>query len=142
MSNQKTTGSGIEVGGGPAQELKGTMKLSRSMSMTQRKRTREKPKEEAPPPPPPQQASEMIYSVATETEVACPKCAVVLEIAPEYYGIAAECPECTCEFIIKPPGTPPYQKPVAATSSPIRTGRRIGNAGLRYRNYGERNYCL
>lgn len=63
----------------------------------------------------------MIYSVATDNDVGCPKCQERFEISPEFYEQVAECPECSVEFVIKAPGTPPYQvaappsAPVAAT---------------------------
>ncbi len=56
----------------------------------------------------------MIYSVATENDVGFPKCQERFEILPEFYEQVAECPECSVEFVIKPPGTPSYQAAVPA----------------------------
>jgi hypothetical protein len=54
----------------------------------------------------------LLYSVASEADdIGCPKCKERFEISPEFYGAVAECPECSCEFVIKPPGTPPYRPP-------------------------------
>ncbi|MFT5126827.1 MAG: hypothetical protein ACI8W8_000423 [Rhodothermales bacterium] len=80
-----------------------TVLLSRSgMGMMQHKKA-----EEAPPAP-----DNLVYSVASEADdIGCPKCKERFEISPEFYGAVAECPECSCEFVIKPPGTPPYRPP-------------------------------
>ncbi len=89
-----------------------TVLLSRQgMGMTPQK------KQEVPTPPSPEVASKFIYSVATETDMGCPRCKERFEIDPEYYNAVAECPDCGCEFVIKPPGTPPYRPPQSSPSS-------------------------
>lgn len=74
----------------------------------------------SPPPPPPPVApspvapspdigSQEIYSVATATDVGCPRCQDRFKISPEFFEAVAECPKCQCEFVIKPPVAPPDQ---------------------------------
>ncbi len=139
-AQKKATTSGIEVGAGgiPKEGITGTVLLSREgMGMMQRKRGARRPasaaqrgaapsrgaapapqaaqqEQELPPPPAPELVADMIYSVATENDVGCPQCCERFEISPEFYGAVAECPECSTEFVIKPPGTPEYVPPAAA----------------------------
>lgn len=49
------------------------------------------------------------YSVATEDDVGCPQCLERYPVTPHLHFTAAECPQCGTVFVIKPPGTPPYQ---------------------------------
>ena len=118
---QRSTTSGIQVeGGGQNMGVTGTVLLSRSgMSMMQRRRGEKRASRQNPPPPPPAAAvAGMIYSVATARDVGCPKCNERFEISPEFHNAVAECPDCGCEFVIKPPGTAPYQP----SASPARPG--------------------
>ncbi len=136
----KPTTSGIQVEQKTAKDygITGTVLLSRQgMSMNQRKRgqrraaqQQERTSSAMPAPPPSTQVQGMTYSVATENDVGCPKCQERFEISPEFYEQVAECPECSVEFVIKPPGTPPYQgavaqamptAPLAATPTPVTT---------------------
>ncbi len=124
--DNKTTASGIQVDSGAHEYgVTGTVLLSREgMGMMQRKRGTRRPQREqrsqrtrpgasgaaaAPAAEP-----EKPYSVATESDVGCPKCNERFEISPDFYGMEAECPECSIEFVIKPPGTPPYKPGTAA----------------------------
>ena len=122
------TASGIQVEKKSAKDygITGTVLLSRQgMSMTQRKRgqrrTQQAPEAAAapvPPPPPADAIAGMIYSIASENDIGCPKCQERFEISAEFYEQVAECPDCGSEFVIKPPGTPPYQAPAAAPAAP------------------------
>lgn len=104
----KKNRSGIEVDSEPQDfGVTATVLLSRSgMGMMQRKKA-----DEPPISAPADASAKIIYSVATDTDIGCPKCRVRFEISKEFYGAVAECPECACEFLIKPPGTPPYRPP-------------------------------
>ena len=111
MSNvppqKRTTSSGIEVDKGSVDYgVTATVTLSRKgMGMMQRK----KGNEAAPPPPPPPASAtnRMPFSVATDSDVACPKCNATYPITPEVFGFVAECESCGCEFLIKAPGSAP-----------------------------------
>jgi|GEM_PF-3261381 hypothetical protein len=84
-----------------------TVLLSRSgMGMMQRKQA-----DDPPIPAPADAAANIIYSVATDSDIGCPKCRARFEVSQEFFGAVAECPECGCEFLIKPPGTAPYRPP-------------------------------
>ena len=108
----RTTTSGIDVDKGPQDYgLTATVTLSRrGMGMHQKR------KDEIAAPA--AQAEGKPYSVATADSVACPKCKASFEISPEFYNAIAECPECSTEFVIKPPGTPP---PPRGGSRPVVT---------------------
>ena len=58
----------------------------------------------SPPPPPvapsPDIGSQEIYSVATATDVGCPRCQDRFKISPEFFEAVAECPKCQCELVI------------------------------------------
>ncbi len=123
MPGNKKTTSGIQVDAN-AQEygVTGTVLLSRQgMGMTQKKRGEknkpEQPSNALPPPPPDTVVAGMIYSVATQNDVGCPRCNGRFEISTEYYGMVAECPECNLEFVIKPPGTPPFRGEIPPSSA-------------------------
>jgi hypothetical protein len=85
------------------------------MGMSQKKRGEKSAPDSAAssmPPPPASAVASMIYSVATQNDVGCPRCNGRFEISTEYYGMVAECPECNLEFVIKAPGTPPFRGPI------------------------------
>ena len=153
-TQNKSNISGIQVEKKSAKDygITGTVLLSRQgMGMTQRKRgqrrsaAQQQPQSEAKamqPPPAAALTAGMVYSVATENDVGCPTCSERFEISPEFYEQVAECPECETEFVIKPPGTQPYQAssvpvqahapaaPVAATESqpiPVNTSQKKMN---------------
>ena len=112
---QRSTTSGIQVDNESNKDMgvTGTVLLSRSgMSMMQRRRGEKRKAQQQRPSAPSQQpvapvADGSIYSVATDRDIGCPKCQERFEISPEFYNAVAECPDCGCEFLIKPPGTPP-----------------------------------
>lgn len=114
----KRTSSGIDVDKNGNQDygLTATVTLSRrGMGMHQKKRDDIQA--------PAQQTQGMVYSVANQDEVACPKCKSSFEISPEFYNAIAECPECACEFVIRPPGTPP---PARRGSRPVQQATGSG----------------
>jgi uncharacterized paraquat-inducible protein A len=66
---------------------------------------------------PPDKTRGLPYSVATETDVACPRCHSEFQVSPEFYDAVAECPKCALTFVIKSPDTPPYEGPVPGRMS-------------------------
>lgn len=50
--------------------------------------------------PSPDIGSQEIYSVATATDVGCPRCQDRFKISPEFFEAVAECPKCQCELVI------------------------------------------
>lgn len=97
MSDQS---SGIQPEDNPVEGLKATMKLSRDMGMSQR---RKRARQDARAPTPPAAAAGPMSAIATESSVSCPNCDLEYEITPEVYGVVAECENCNCEFQIKAP---------------------------------------
>ncbi len=61
-----------------------------------------------------------LYSVAEKNDVACPQCAVRFEITDAYHNAAAQCEECGCVFVIKPPGTDPCRITLGEPLKPVK----------------------
>lgn len=106
-AQRKTTTSGISVDQG-ANDLG----LTATVALSRKGMGLSKKKEAAPPPPPPDKTANLVYSVATNDDVGCPRCQSEFQVSAEFYDAVAECPECALMFVIKAPGTPPYRGPV------------------------------
>jgi DNA-directed RNA polymerase subunit RPC12/RpoP len=93
---RRVSGSGIQFEKGPlANEagLTATVTLSRKAAMAQA-------------------VTNMIYAVASQEDVACPRCSAAFDVTPQLYNAIAECPDCGLTFVIKPPGAAPYRGPI------------------------------
>ena len=100
--------SGIEFDDSPVEVMRTTMKLSRDMGMSQkRKKSWPKSQGKSAPAATATKTKKTMpkYSIACQNSVACPNCEMEFEIIAEYYGALAECEDCGCEFTIVPPET-------------------------------------